>query len=197
MSAQTETYKPLVDQAPETNVFRGRLFGQAVSFEYSETWVATALVAMRVVMGWILFQGGITKVLNPGWTAAGYLQNAIPEGNPFGAMFANMAGSPMIDFLVMWGLTLTGLGLIIGALVRWNAFWGAFMMFMFYLAALQGGVAEGLPLEHGWVFDDHLVYVALLFGLGAFGAGRILGVDAVLEKTEVVRNNPWLKLFLG
>jgi thiosulfate dehydrogenase [quinone] large subunit len=35
------------------------------------------------------------------------------------------------------------------------------------------------------------------FGLGAFGAGRILGVDAWLEDTVLVEHNPWLRLLLG
>jgi len=133
-------------------------------------------------MGWVLLQGGVTKLItyldgNPetNWTAAGYLANAIPEGNPFGELWLGMAGSPMVDILVMWGLTLTGLGLILGAFVRWNAFWGAVMMLMFWAAALQGGITAGLPIAHGWVVDDHMVYAALLFGLGAIGAGRILG----------------------
>jgi thiosulfate dehydrogenase [quinone] large subunit len=131
------------------------------------------------------------------WTATGYLLNAIPEGNPFVGLWGSMAGSPLIDALVMWGLTLTGLGLILGALVRWNAFWGAVMMLFFWAAALEGGLMAGLPLAHGWVVDDHLVYAALLFGLGAIGAGRILGVDARLEQLSVVRNNRWLRWLLG
>jgi thiosulfate dehydrogenase (quinone) large subunit len=45
-----------------------------------------------------------------------------------------MAGSPLIDMLNAWDLTLTGLGLMLGALTRFNAFWGAVMM-MFYWAA--------------------------------------------------------------
>jgi thiosulfate dehydrogenase [quinone] large subunit len=131
------------------------------------------------------------------WTAAGYLANAIPPGNPFTGAFAAMAGSPLVDALNVWGLTLTGLALIPGVLVRWSAFWGAIMMLFYWAAALQGGLLAGLPLEHGWVVDDHVVYAALLFGLGAFGAGRILGLDAYLERTSVVRNNPWLRYFLG
>jgi thiosulfate dehydrogenase [quinone] large subunit len=71
------------------------------------------------------------------------------------------------------------------------------MMLFYWLAALQGGLLAGLPLEHGWVVDDHLIYAFLLFGLGAFGAGRILGVDAWLERTSIVENNRWLRLFLG
>jgi thiosulfate dehydrogenase [quinone] large subunit len=70
-------------------------------------------------------------------------------------------------------------------------------MFFSWLAALEGGLLVGLPSPHGWVVDDHLVYLFLLFGLGAFGAGRILGVDAWLERTGIVENNPWLRYLLG
>ena len=187
-----------------TRQLNAELFGREAHFEYSETWVGYSLVIMRVVMGWTLFQGGVTKLMtyldgNPetSWTAAGYLMNAIPEGNPFMGMWAAMAGSPLIDMLVMWGLTLTGLGLMLGALVRWNAFWGAVMMLFFWAAALHGGLAAGLPLEHGWVVDDHLVYAALLFGLGAFGSGRILGLDKKVEQMNFVQKRPWLRYLLG
>lgn len=180
------------------------MFGREVSFEYSAHWVGYSLFLLRVVMGWTLFQGGVTKLItyldaNPenNWTAAGFLLQAIPEGNPFMGLWANFAGSPLIDLLNMWGLTLTGLGLLLGAFVRWNAFWGAIVMLFYWAASLQGGLLAGLPLAHGWVVDDHIVYAALLFGLGAFGAGRIIGVDAYLEETAVVQDNPWLKYLLG
>lgn len=180
-----------------TYQMKHQMMGKTVETEYEGTIVGYVLVALRVVMGWILFQGGIVKVLDPTWTAAGFLQFAIPEGNPFVAQFAAMAGNPVIDFLVPWGLTLTGIGLILGALTRWNAFWGAFMMIMFWAASLTGGLAQGLPLEHGWVMDDHLLYAILLFGLGAFGAGRILGVDRYLENTAWIKRYPILKYLLG
>ena len=172
------------------------LFGRDVEFGYSEKWVGYSLFILRVVMGWTLFQGGVTKLVtyldadpSNNWTAAGFLANAIPPGNPFTDVFVGMAGSPLIDMLNMWGLTLTGLALILGAFVRWSAFWGAVMM-VFYWAA-------SLPLAHAILIDDHIVYAALLFGLGAFGAGRILGLDAYLEDTGIVRNTPVLRLALG
>jgi thiosulfate dehydrogenase [quinone] large subunit len=187
-----------------TRRLEAELFGRQTTFEYSETWIGYALVGLRVVMGWTLLQGGLTKLVtyldaNPenNWTAAGYLQNAIPEGNPFMGFWGSMAGSPLLDALVMWGLTLTGLGLIIGALVRWNAFWGAVMMLFFWAAALEGGLLAGLPLAHGWVIDDHIVYAMLLFGLGAAGAGRILGLDNRIESMGFVERNPWLRYLLG
>jgi thiosulfate dehydrogenase [quinone] large subunit len=187
-----------------TRQIDAELFGRETHFEYSEHWLGYAIVSMRVVMGWVLLQGGLTKLVtyldaNPenNWTAAGFLLNAIPDGNPLMGLWGSMAGNPLVDILVMWGLTLTGFGLVIGALVRWNAFWGAVMMLFFWAASLQGGLAQGLPLAHGWVVDDHLVYAALLFGLGAIGAGRILGVDASLEDVGLVSETGWLRYVLG
>ena len=180
------------------------ILGRQVTFGYSEQWVGYSLFLLRLVMGWTLLQGGLTKLVtyldsdpSNNWTAAGYLANAIPPGNPFMPLWSSFAGSPLIALLNMWGLTLTGLALILGAFVRWSAFWGAVMMLFYWAASLTGGLAAGLPVAHGWVVDDHVVYALVLFGLGAFGAGRILGVDAYLEETSVVRNNPWLRLFLG
>jgi thiosulfate dehydrogenase [quinone] large subunit len=131
------------------------------------------------------------------WTAAGFLQNAVAPANPLHGFFTGIAGSGIIDMLNMWGLTLTGVALILGAFVRWSAFWAAVMMVFYWLAALQGGLMAGLPLEHGWVVDDHIVYAVLLFGLGAFGSGRILGVDKYLENTDWVRKNRWVRYLLG
>ncbi|MFC4359714.1 DoxX family membrane protein [Halobium salinum] len=167
------------------------LFGRRTEFEYSEAWVGYALLGLRLVMGWTLFYAGITKVLDPTWSAEGFLLNAIPEGNPFVGFWATLASDWLwlVDPLNAWGLTLVGLALLLGAVVRWAAFWGAVMM-LFYWAA-------SLPLANGIVVDDHVVYALLLFGLGAFGAGRILGLDAVLERTDLVERHPRLRTLLG
>lgn len=172
------------------------LFGKKVEFAYAERHLGYAIFLLRIVMGWTLFQAGIVKILDPSWTAAGYLMNAVPAGNPF-TFWTALAGTPFVDLLVIWGLTLTGLGLLLGAFVRWNAFWAAVMMLMFWASSLQGGLLQGLPLEHGWVVDDHIVYALLLFGLGAFGAGRLLGLDAYLEDTRLVKRYPRLRYLLG
>ena len=174
-----------------TRELEAELFGRRTNFRYSETWVGYALLALRLVMGWTLFYAGITKVLDPAWSAKGFLLNAIPEANPFGGVWATMANDWLwlIDPLNQWGLTLVGLALLLGVFVRWSALWGAVMM-VFYWAA-------SLPLSHAIVIDDHIVYAMLLFGLGAFGAGRILGLDEYLEDTEFAKQNRWLRYLMG
>jgi thiosulfate dehydrogenase [quinone] large subunit len=53
------------------------------------------------------------------------------------------------------------------------------------------------PFDNALLIDYHMVYVFLLFGLGAFGSGRILGLDQRIEELSIVEKNPWLRLFLG
>lgn len=158
---------------------------------------AYALLVLRVVMAWILLQSGIDKLLDPSWTAARYLENAVAAGNPFVSFFAAMAGLPAVDVLVVWGLTLTGLGLLLGAFLRWNAFWASIMMLLFWASSLQGGLMQGLPLENGWIVDSHIVYIPVLYTLGVFGAGRIYGVDGWLEQQSLVDRRPWMRYLLG
>lgn len=179
----------------ETEKLETEIFGRKVNFDYSEDRVGYSLLLMRLSIGWIMFQGGVTKLLDPTWTAAGYLNN-VPAGNPFG-FWSMMAGVPMIDMLVTWGLLLTGLGIITGTLFRFSAFWAAVMNLLFWASSLEGGIMQGLPVAHGWVVDSHIVYIMLLFGLAAFGAGRIIGVDEYLEDLEIVERNSWLRYLLG
>lgn len=180
-----------------TRRIQAELFGEETRFEYSETWVGYSLLGLRLVMAWVFLQAGVEKLLDPEWSAAGYLNNAIADANPFAPMFEAMAGAAWVDPLVIYGQLLIGLALLVGALVRWSAFWGTMMMLLFWMSSLEGGLLAGLPVEHGYVVNSDVVYMLLLFGLGAFGAGRILGVDRYLEDTDVVRENPRLRYLLG
>lgn len=174
-----------------------KLFGNATSFPYKERLVGYALVLGRFTMGWILLQAGLVKLFDPNWTAAGYLTHAISPDNPFATLFLSLAGSPVIDWLVIWGLTLTGVGVLFGAALRFNAFWAAVIMLSFWASHLQGGLMQGFPVEHGWFMTEHLVYAALLMGLASFGAGQVFGVDGWLRQQECVKKHPWLDNLLG
>jgi thiosulfate dehydrogenase [quinone] large subunit len=175
-----------------TRRIQAELFGRETNFEYSETWVGYSLLGLRLVMGWTLFYGGIDKLLAADWSAQGYLMGAATrEGSLFPGFWRTLATDyiAIVDPLNVWGLTLVGLAVMLGAFLRWSAFCGAVMMLFYYFSSY--------PLSHSFIVDDHIVYAVLLFGLGAFGAGRIFGVDEYLERTAVVRNNRWLRYLLG
>lgn len=191
-----------MSRSPQERTLDAQIFGRHVRFDYSETWVANSVVLLRLVMAWVFLQAGLDKLFDPDWSAEGYMdpttQFGVGEENPLSGFFADLAANAgLVDPLVIYGQILIGLALLFGILLRFAVFWGAVQMFMFWLASLEGGLLEGLPVEHGWVVNSDVVYIILLFGLGAWGAGRILGLDAQLEEHPVVQDNPWLKYLLG
>lgn len=190
-----------VDSMPkapaEMRLLKSQMFGRKVRWPYSEHWFAYSVFTLRIALGWVMLWAGIDKIIeplrgNPRWTASGFLNFAIPEGNPFRQVFVAM-DSAAIDYLVMWGLLLVGLSLILGVLTRFAAFWGFVMMTFFWLAAWEGW----FKLEHGWVVDEHVIYMLLFFGLGAFGAGRILGIDRWIEQQPWFKRHQWLAWLMG
>lgn len=132
------------------------------------------------------------------WSSAGFLNNAIADANPLQGIFIFFAEyGAIIDPLVIFGQILIGLALLFGAFFRFAALMGALQMFFFWTAAWQGGLAAGFPVENGYFIDSSFVYLLLLFGLGAWGAGRLLGVDRYLEQLAIVEQNPSLRFLLG
>ncbi|MFB6131828.1 MAG: DoxX family membrane protein, partial [Halanaeroarchaeum sp.] len=148
------------------------MLGRTVTFDYSDTWVGYSLFVLRLLMGWTFFYAGITKVIDPRWTVKGFLLYGISKGNPLTGFWTMLANdwAWLLTPLNQVGLTLVGLGLLFGVLFRFSAFWGAVMMSFYWMAHY--------PFDNHILIDYHVIYVFLLFGLGAFGAGRILGFDS-------------------
>ncbi len=91
------------------------------------------------------------------------------------------------------GEVLIGLGLLFGVLTRLAAFWGAFMMLLFYLG--------NWDVAHGYINGD-FAYMLVFLSVAAFGAGRVLGLDGYIEQYEVdgqplVDRYPWTRYVLG
>ncbi len=156
------------------------------------------ILALRLMMGIAFFQSGFDKVVSGGFSAAGYLNNApAANGSPAAGLFEAMGSSQLfLDFVnvaVPWGELLIGLGLLVGGLTRLAAFWGAFMMLMFYLG--------NWSVSHGYINGD-FAYMLTFLAVAAFGAGRVLGVDQYIEQYEVdgrplVERYPWTRYLLG
>ena len=150
------------------------------------------LLLVRLVTGYWFLHAGWTKfafVAGEPFTAAGYLANA---DSPIAWLFGFVAETPWLleftNFMIPIGEFMIGLGLIVGALTRLAAFFGGFLMVMFYL-----GNADW---AHGYVNGD-LLGLLMFAIVGVLAAGRVAGVDAVLEDTEFVQQRPWLRYLLG
>ncbi len=147
-------------------------------------------VLLRFTLGRVFVYSGFDKLLTD-FSSSGYLVNATkgPLAGWFQSLGENSAAVNVIDPLVVWGEILIGLGLIFGIGMRWAAFWGAAMLFMFYLSAF--------PPEHNPCMEYHLVYILVLGILSALGAGRILGLDAFIERLPWARRTPGATFLLG
>lgn len=153
----------------------------------------TALVVLRVVMGWFFLYAGLTKVLNPSWSAAGALGNAKLWPSLY-AWFASPANIGWVNFVNEWGLTLLGVSLILGIGVRFSSLLGAGLMLLYY-GATAASVAR--PTPYTYLIDDHLIYVAILLFFAASRAGRVYGLEDWCEKLPICRRIPWFHKWWG
>lgn len=136
-----------------------------------------SIFILRLSLGFLMFYAGITKVMNPEWSAAGYLKGA-KAFSPFYNFLLNPSVLPVINFLNEWGLTLLGISLIFGVFVRLSSALGIVLMILYYLPILKFPYVG----EHSYLVDEHIIYSSALFLLMVFNAGRIFGVDGWLSK---------------
>lgn len=131
-----------------------------------------SLFAVRLVLGLFYFYAGFSKLIDSEWTSAGFLQNA----KTFPALYEWFASPGLIgvvDFMNEWGLTLLGVSLILGLFVRLSASLGVLLMALYYLPGLE------FPyVEHGFIIDNHIIFISVLIYLAIVRAGRVYGLDS-------------------
>jgi len=187
------------DVGVEKNVFESTIGGITVNGK-AHSLSAWFVLSLRLLFGYAFLHAGWTKmswVAGESFDAQGYLLHAVPDASPLVGMFTWMGSTAwFVDFVnvaVPYGELFIGLGLIVGAFVRLAAFFGATMMLLFYFG--------NWSVEHGVVNSD-LAYALVFLAIAAFGAGRILGLDALIERYEVggqplVERYPRLRYVLG
>src|SRR3989338_5455249 len=122
-----------------------------------------SLFLLRISMGWLMFYAGITKILNPEWSAVGYLKGAKTFAGFY--QFLTQPGIlPITNFVNEWGLTLLGISLILGVFVRLSSILGAALMLLYYLPILD----FPYPNAHSFIIDEHIIYATALTLLAAW-----------------------------
>ena len=149
--------------------------------------ISWALIILRLVMGILFFVAGWSKLMiDDGWSAAGYLQQAT---GPFASWFQSLAGNVVVNQLNIWGLLLIGLSLFFGLFIRPAAFFGVLIMLLYYFSDFVGNTAYGL-------IDKHIVYAAVLFLFFVGGFGHIFGIDGLIER-RLDQRHKWIRVFFG
>jgi thiosulfate dehydrogenase (quinone) large subunit len=152
----------------------------------------TSLFLLRIALGWMFFYAGVTKILDPNWSAAGYLKGA-KTAVWFYQTLLQPNILPTINFLNEWGLTLLGISLLLGVFVRLGSIFGSVLMFLYYLPILNFPFVG----EHALLVDEHLIYIAALAVLGAFKAGRAWGIERWCASLPICARYPKLRGWFG
>ena len=144
----------------------------------------TAIVVLRVLIGWHFLYEGLAKLTSPSWSAAGFL---LQSRGPFSGLFRWMAADPnvlaTVNQLNMWGLTLIGLGLIVGCFTRLASAAGLFVILLFYVCNPPFvGYFYSIPTEGSYlVVNKNLVEAAALAVVLVTNSGRAAGLDRVIH----------------
>ena len=156
------------------------------------TFQKISLFALRVSLGWLMFYAGITKVLDPSWSAEGYLRGAKNFVGLYN-WFASPGILPIINFVNEWGLTLLGISLILGLFVRIGSLSGVLLMILYYLPIID----FPYPNPHSYLVDEHIIYVFALFVLASFQAGRVWGLENWCSRLPICSKFPKLRSWIG
>lgn len=149
---------------------------------YTRTQLA-GLMALRLLTGWLFLYEGMTKVINPDWTSAGFL---LDSGGFMSGFFRMLASDPttlsVVDFLNVWGLVAIGLGLITGCLTRVALISGMVLLGFYYLSHPPSVAARyAVPSEGSYLWvNKNLIQLAAMFVLYHFPTERIYGIDRII-----------------
>ena len=128
-----------------------------------------------------MFFAGIEKVLDPAWTAQGFLLSA-KTFPAFYAWFAEPVNSWWIDPLNAWGIALVGVALLLGVAVRPAAWAGAVLMIVYYF---PHNVFPQVP--HGFIVEEHVIYAAAFILVAFLPAAQRFGLSGALRRTFLGR----------
>jgi thiosulfate dehydrogenase (quinone) large subunit len=132
--------------------------------------------ALRLSLGWLFFYAGITKILDPDWSAEGYLRGA-ETFSSFYAWLASPELLPLVNLVNEWALLLLGVSLLLGVAVRLSSLLGVALMLLYYFPELDFPyVGHG-----GFLVDEHIIYSLVLILFAATRAGRFWGLEGKIR----------------
>lgn len=150
------------------------------------------LFLLRVVTGWMMLYAGITHVLDPQFSAAGYLQGAKTFVG-FYQWLLSPGILPIVNFVNEWGLTLLGVSLILGVGVRLSSVLGAVLMLLYYFPILD----FPYPNAHAYIVDEHIIYASMLLFFASVRAGRAWGLENWCSNLPFCSRFPKIREWVG
>jgi uncharacterized membrane protein YphA (DoxX/SURF4 family) len=143
------------------------------------------LLVLRAAAGWHFLYEGVTKLLTPGWSSAGYLELSRWA---FSGFFQWIASNPLVlkivDLMNIWGLMAIGLGLMLGLFTRIASIAGMLLLILYYIANPPFvGLDFGVPAEGNYLVVDKNLVEFFALGVLAFFPGA-LGLDLLIRRRK-------------
>ncbi|MFQ6070730.1 MAG: DoxX family membrane protein [Candidatus Aminicenantales bacterium] len=143
----------------------------------------TALVILRIFIGWHLLYEGVAKLLNPYWSSASYLMDSKWF---LSGILRSIAADPtllkIVDYLNIIALIAIGAALIAGFFTRSACVAGIALLLLYYLSHPSLiGYTYTVPSEGSYLFiNKNLIEASALFVLSIFPTGRFIGIDRLI-----------------
>jgi thiosulfate dehydrogenase (quinone) large subunit len=147
------------------------------------------ILVFRLLMAWTFLYAASHQVLNPKFSAAGFLANTKTFHDVY-AVLATPSLDPVLTFLVSYGHLLIGLSLLLGLMVRVSASFGVVLLLMYWTAHMDWPYIEN---TNNFIVDYHIVYAVLCVYLVVRRAGHVWGLDGWAEKLSFVQQHPALR----
>ncbi len=146
-----------------------------------------ALVTLRVFIGWHFLYEGFVKVLNPNWSAYGFLSKS---KGIFSSLFIWIASNDfalgIVNFLNQWALVIIGIFLIAGLFSRSVSYAGMALLLLYYIAVPPLiGYTYSMATEGSYlIVNKNLIEAVALLILALLPTGKYIGLDLLLNKNK-------------
>ena len=151
--------------------------------------LAAILTLLRIGIGWHFLYEGLAKLIDPRWSAAGYLRNAT---GPLAEWFHQLGRNPdllrAVDILNIAGLTAIGLAILLGIGTRRAATAGILLLALYYLAmppwpaTTTGPGSEG----HYLIVNKNLLEILALLAVAVIPGAWTYGLGQLRRKVRIV-----------
>jgi len=150
----------------------------------------SALVLLRLLIGWHFLYEGVIKLYSPSWTAKGYLLSA----TYMKSFFHWLAGESMIsmvDTMNIAALLLVGIALVIGFKTKLASIIGIGLLLLYYFAHPPfPGYPQGINEGSYWIVNKNLIEAAALMVIFLFPTSTLFGLERLFVKKKVQTSTP-------
>ena len=147
----------------------------------------TALLILRIAIGWHFLFEGLTKLMNSSWSSAGYL---LDSKGWFAELFYWMASNDVVlkvvDLMNIWGLILIGFALVTGLFSRLASIAGMVLLAFYYISHPPLlGLDYIIPNEGNYfIVNKNLIELIGLWIIYLFPTSKNYGLDRFIFKSS-------------